>query len=140
VTVFPFAPRARERGLGPVMVAWQRQTGSVSDSWRNNPHTILQDQLSEIRQILMKRAQSQPNLRCPSEAEMLEELEFFEKDWRDAAETEDKLVYQQYTLQNVPTKPVVLGDAHHDIAGLRTVFRNAPQSLREVESTTGFQV
>ncbi len=140
VTVFPFAPRARERGLGPAMVAWQRQTGSVSDSWRNNPHTILQDQLSEIRQILMKRAQSQPNLRCPSEAEMLEELEFFEKDWRDAAETEDKLVYQQYTLQNVPTKPVVLGDAHHDIAGLRTVFRNSPQSLREVESTTGFQV
>jgi hypothetical protein len=140
VTVFPFAPRARERGLGPAMVAWQRQTGTVNNSWRNSPHVILQHKLSEIRQLLLKRSQSQPNLRCPSEEEMTEELQAFEKAWRDAAEAEENLVYQQYSMQNVPTRPVVLGDAHHELAGLTTVFRNAPQSLREVESTTGFQV
>ena len=36
---------------------------------------------------------------------------------------------------------VVLGDpAHESMGDLRTIFKNAPQSLREIEETTAFEV
>jgi hypothetical protein len=34
---------------------------------------------------------------------------------------------------------VVLGDAQHQHANLPVVYENAPQSLRDIEETTGFQ-
>jgi hypothetical protein len=38
-----------------------------------------------------------------------------------------------------PKYPVLLGDPQHEVNNIPVIFQNAPQSLREVESTTRFE-
>jgi len=59
--------------------------------------------------------------------------------WETAAKSQDSLIYYEPTMIRKPENPVVLGDPQHEASGLTTVFRNAPQSLREVESTATFE-
>lgn len=52
----------------------------------------------------------------------------------------ESLVYNEYTLYRPPEKNVILGDPAHEKVGLCVVYKNAPQSLREIEETTAFEV
>ena len=51
----------------------------------------------------------------------------------------DTFVYHESTSFKPPKRHVVLGDAQHRFRGYDEAYENAPQSLREVEETTGFK-
>ena len=147
VTVFPFAPRARERGLGPICVASLRQRPEVEECWRDRSlgarrmaAGLNQEELQAMLDLVLGRASGQPELRRPEQAQVEEELRAAFARWETLARQHSQLDYEEYSLAQAPARPVVLGDPQHLTAQLDVVFRNAPQSLREVEPTTGFRV
>lgn len=162
ITVHPFSPRARERAFGPITVAMLRNADrimgkTVSAEWpvedlyaksggivaksgsrrmnanRNSPEVLA------IVDVIEARSQNQPSgCKPPSNVcrdEVISELD----KWQLVAKSQPSLVYYEPTMIRNPQNPVVLGDAQHETGGLAVVFRNAPQSLREVESTTTFE-
>ena len=53
----------------------------------------------------------------------------------------DRLDFSEYQFKGKYEKDVVLGDPVHEAKKeLKTVYKNVPQSLREIEQTTGFWV
>ena len=147
VTVFPYAPRAREKALGPLCVALLRQLREVDVAWRDRCSGArlmsIAWQRPEVQTLISffeERAQSQPELRRPDFQSLSAEVEAAIANWRELADKESSLQFEEYSLQKTPEFPVVLGDPQHLTAKLATVFANAPQSLREVEPTTGFQI
>ena len=162
ITVHPFSPRARERALGPVAVALLRNAETifgekVSTEWvpedrynkirgrviQSGSRTITtrwkSPEVEEIFNAIEKRSQNQPfGCRPPPDISKKEIVSEFDK-WKATAKGNSSLIYYEPTLVRSPTNPVVLGDPQHYAAGLPIVFRNVPQSLREVESTTTFE-
>jgi hypothetical protein len=159
VTVNPFAPRARDRALGPVAVALLRQaadapapggTAAIHERWRVQQRSqggilCLAGDMANARRdpdvelvpaLFEARAQQQPGLRRPpagdvdlhagSELDLWQQL---------AARSGGTLVYHESTLINPPSRPVVLGDLAHEIARTGVAYEDAPNSLRDVEST-----
>lgn len=161
VTVAPFSPRARERGLGPLAVVLLRQAKEiggilVSDEWRvqqrlSGAYYSLADRMASHRNdpeveiipgLLEERANQQPVGRRPAAnataAEATSELDR----WASLARQHpgaNIFVYYEPALLKPPERHVVLGDAHHRFQKFDEVYENAPQSLREVEETTGFK-
>jgi hypothetical protein len=159
ITVNPFAPRARDRALGPVGVALLRQAADldglvgpvpVHERWRIQQRIqraihCLAHEMSRCRRdadveaiapMLERRAQAQPGLRRPpprdTEIHCSSELDV----WQQlAARTGGNLVYYESTLINPPSRPVVLGDLAHEVARTGVAYEDAPNSLRDVEST-----
>ncbi len=147
VTVYPFAPRARERALGPLCVALLRQLRGVDEGWRDRAvgarlmaQAWERPEVRALVRIFEARAQEQPDLRRPDLDALTEETQAALKSWKDWAEKESALLLEEYTMTKLPESPVVLGDHQHQIANLGVVFANAPQSLREIEPTTGFKI
>jgi len=160
VTVAPFSSRTRERTLGPVQVALLRQSTRVDgypvpDHWRieqrlnggrwfssagrmasERNHQIMQ----HISAVLERRAQSQPMARRPR-ANVVKLDAGSELDrWRSVAMSSsaaEPLVYAEPAALRPPRLSVVLGDPQHRQHLLPEAFPNSPQSLREVEATTG---
>lgn len=152
ITVAPFSPRARERALGPVMVALLRQAGQINGhavpgELRNDPERIeacwYQPAIQAVAGVLEARAQAQPASRRPSAGQTRREAAAALERWRLMARCystgQSRLLYSEPALVEAPSHPVVLGDPHHELAGLDCVYRNAPQSLREVEATIRFK-
>jgi hypothetical protein len=159
ITVNPFAPRARDRALGAVSVALLRQAADldglvgpvpVHERWRVQQRIqraihCLAHEMSRCRRdadveaiapMLERRAQAQPGLRRPpardTEVHASSELDV----WQQlAARTGGGLVYYEPTLINPPSRPVVLGDLAHEVARTGVAYKDAPNSLRDVEST-----
>jgi hypothetical protein len=148
VTVFPFAPRARERGMGPACVALLRQQLNANELWRDRSTGArrMQDSrheaaVEELVELFCQRSQDQPEVRRPDAEAVRSEARQALDRWQQLAERwPDQLDFEEYTLLKAASKPVVLGDPQHVASHLDVVFRNAPQSLREVEPTTGFKV
>jgi hypothetical protein len=164
VTVFPFSPRARDRALGPVMVALLRQANvlvsttaaPVAPSWRvqqrfqgagnwhcNASQMTANRNAAEVRQcvrILEARAQMQPAARRPEAGRTATEGDSEIDRWHAlAAAVGSNLLYYEPTMLNPPTREVVLGDLAHVAQQIRVAYENAPNSLREVEATTTFR-
>ncbi len=60
--------------------------------------------------------------------------------WQNVAQRRGaSLRYVEYAIATTPTQPVVLGDAQHVRFKLEVVYENAPQSLRDIEETLGFE-
>jgi hypothetical protein len=161
ITVSPFSPRARERGLGPLAVILLRQAATigskyVNDDWRvqqrlSGAYYSCADRMASHRydpevkvipQLMEERAGQQPEGRRPlpgvTQSETVSELDR----WHSLAKQNsgsDRFVYNEVTLLREPERHVVLGDAQHRFRGFTEAFENAPQSLREVEETTGFK-
>lgn len=161
VTVSPYSPRARERALGPLAVVllrqaymlngvpihndWriQQRTGSTFHSLANRMATARFDpDVMAIPGLFELRALSQPEGRRPitgiTQLEMASELDR----WRAlAAQYPDRnsFVYNEPAVLREPQRNVVLGDAQRHTR-FDEAFENAPQSLRDVEETTGFKV
>ncbi len=159
ITVNPYAPRARDRALGPVAVALLRQafdlegasgTAPVHGRWRVQQRikkdiyclahlmarTRTDPDVQAVPEIVEARAQGQPGLRRPpigdAETHAASELDC----WQQlAARTAGRLVYFESTLVNPPQRPVVLGDLAHEVARTGVAYEDAPNSLRDVEST-----
>lgn len=163
VTVSPFSPRARERGLGPLGVVllrhaieldrmavhqdWriqERLTGGLyySEARRMAAHRH-DPEVAAIPRILERRSQVQADgRRPPVDATRLEAISELDR-WAAVAaphNNPDRFVYYEYGFLRIPTREVVLGDSQHYSQGLNEVFRLAPQSLRDVEETTGFGI
>ena len=95
---------------------------------------------------MKQREASQPNTRkLPPEANINNRIETKTLSaldrWQAYARDNDNLIYNEYARDLEKMKPVVLGDDKHqaETAGVPVVFRNAPQSLRELESETMFE-
>lgn len=162
ITVHPFSPRARERALGPVAIALLRNADSIygtsvgaewvpedlyvksggivaksgsrtMKSHRSSPEVIAAVDAIELRSRRQPYGcRPQPNS-CRKEA--ASEMD----KWEATAKSENALIYYEPTMIREPKNPVVLGDPQHEAAGLSVVFKNAPQSLREVEPTATFE-
>lgn len=150
ITVTPFAARARERGMGPVAVALLRQAREiqgipVSYQWAakanaNYMQTVRHSasELKIINEVINKRSQIQVTTRRPPEDQVDREVRGGFDRWQTVAEQHDNLVYEEYAIEKDPALPVVLGDEQHQERNLTVVYRNSPQSLREVEGMTRF--
>ena len=98
-------------------------------------------EVRRILELLEARALRQPELRRPDATEIRKELEATLTRWKNLSEESGELLrFEEYTLNKLPEFPVVLGDPQHTINKLPAAFPNAPQSLREIEPTTGFQI
>jgi len=162
ITVSPFAPKARERCLGPLSVALLRQASTldghrVDQDWKVEQRLAGQQFHSEARRmeghrrdaevaalpvILERRAQSQPDDVRPPVGVTATEVEAELDRWQllaRRATTRNDLVYYEPAMTRVPTREVVLGDPQHTGADLPQAFENAPQSLRAIEETTTFR-
>ncbi|MFI6505164.1 DISARM system helicase DrmA [Nonomuraea typhae] len=163
VTVNPFAPRTRDRALGPVMVSILRQaallpgsTGPVpvSRHWRIQQRlkTDWHCQASEMSSarsapdvqllpdLLERRASTQPELRRPTSGETTDHAHAELDRWKDLADQVlGTLLFYEGSVTRVPSHPVVLGDLAHQVASTGEAYQNAPTSLREVEATTTVQ-
>lgn len=163
ITVSPFAPKARDRCLGPLSVALLRQGAAldgaaVHEDWRVEQRLAGQRYHSEAMRmaahrrdaevlalggIVERRSQTQPADIRPiaglTQVEMESELDRWQMLARRAA-TRDDLVYNESAMVRAPTREVVLGDPQHTGASLAQAFENAPQSLRAIEETTTFKI
>jgi hypothetical protein len=163
VTVNPFSPRARDRGLGPVAVALLRQARElplrgvgvvVSDRWRPQQRIsggwfCRADEMASHRSdpevnalpaIFEARAIAQPAGRAPAAGVTAQHAGSELDRWQQVAgQAGGPLLYSEATLAVQPTNAVVLGDLVHVVANLPVAFENAPNSLREVEATTTIQ-
>ncbi|MBI2570482.1 MAG: DUF1998 domain-containing protein [Candidatus Schekmanbacteria bacterium] len=159
ITVNPFAPRARDRALGPVAVALLRQApeiGSagtavpVDERWRVQQrlqrgfhcraHEMARGRrdvdVQAVPPAMEVRAQAQPGMRRPPAGDTQSHTAAELDCWQQlAARTGGQLVYYESTLVNPPRLPVVLGDLAHQVARTGVAYEDAPNSLRDVEST-----
>ncbi|MFT4053849.1 MAG: DISARM system helicase DrmA [Novosphingobium sp.] len=163
ITVSPFAPKARDRCLGPLAVALLRQAAvldgqAVHPDWRVEQRLSGQRYHSEalrmaqhrrdaevraIAGIVERRSQVQPGDVRPIAGVTTVETEAELDRWQmlaRRANTRDDLVYSESALVRTPVREVVLGDPQHAGAGLGEAFENAPQSLRAIEETTTFRI
>ena len=160
VTVAPFSPRARDRGLGPLAVILLRQAREINGhpvplDWRVQQRLsglyharayVMKDrrhapEVVAIPEIFEQRAQSQPEGRQPAPGLVRQETRSELDRWHNIAQKHpdtNEFVYYEYAMLQSPTRHVVLGDAQHRNR-LDQAFENAPNSLRDVEETTGFQ-
>jgi len=156
ITVAPFSPRARERALGPLSVILLRHGRNVAFNWRiqqrlmgayhARPYWMADHrrdrEVELIPDLLEARAATQPEGRRPPAGVTRQESSSELDRWAAAAREypdADKFVYHESSYAMPPSRHVILGDPQHRIQGLTEVYENAPQSLREVEETTGFR-
>lgn len=158
VTVAPFSPRARDRGLGPLAVVVLRNARDVRGtpvpvSWATEQRagggayvTAAFDmatrrhapEVAAIIKALETRAQRQPAGRLPASDVVANETSNELDKWQKIAQASsppDGLLYSESTYVKRASKNVVLGDAAHALQNFDCAFENAPNSLREVEKT-----
>ena len=150
ITVYPFAPGVLERALGPVAVYLLRNMRNVTLPWDRDlsaiemgNHRTTAREVLNIPSIFEARANNQPVYRrpLPSSTRRRQEINF--DIWQSFANRLSRLrrelQYVEYAISRPPSNAVVLGDSQHRFAGLDVIYNNVPQSLREIEETTGFQ-
>lgn len=147
ITVMPFAPGALDRACGPVgvFILRNRRTGAIR--WYQDATApfmaTARSRNAEVQAIpieMENRAQSQPSSRRPPVDDVRRTSAVELDQWQQvASRNPSALLYVEYAIVNPPSAPVVLGDPVHQHAGFETVYENAPQSLREIEETTGFE-
>lgn len=150
ITVTPFAARARERGMGPVAVALLRQAREIKGvpvppNWAAKTSAAYMQgvrssapELQMVNQVINGRSQIQLEIRRPPEDQVDREVRGGFDRWQMVTEQQNNLVYEEYAIDKDPTLPVVLGDEQHQERNFTVVYRNAPQSLRDVEGMTRF--
>lgn len=166
ITVTPFAPRARDRGFGPLAVILLRQARELAGNRLQQPWHIEQRinkayvsraylmamyrrnaEVQVLASIFEQRGAQQPIGRRPSRGTIANEVDAELDRWEAIAHDQiraggsqtDRIVYYESSMNKEPERAVVLGDAQHQLMQLPVAFENAPQSLRDVEVTTQFK-
>ena len=162
ITVAPFSPRARERSLGPLSVILLRHSPDLNNQqviqdWRIQQRLsgayyaearLMQanryaPEVTVIPELLEARANLQPDGRRPPNGVTATEAASELDRWRNVAAGQnsnaDRFVYYEPAMLRPPERHVVLGDAQHRSQNFQQVYENAPQSLRDIEETTGFK-
>ena len=142
VTVSPFSAGAITRGAGPVMLGILRNGPLPNPFIKQSSATAIRGQtgqsnITAVITTIASRSQACPPARRPDKSDVENFARSELERWDKLANAYlDSLEYVEYGATD---HPVVLGDLPHEHAGKTVVFRNSPQSLREVEETTGFQ-
>lgn len=149
VSVSPFSSGCLSRGLGPSMVSFLRNANNLMVNWQNDDgktpikNIKSEEDYNEVYNFIKLRLNSMENINDELIQIVLKNLKKCWKRWEFVAEAiEPKRVLRmnEYYLKK-PQQHVVLGDEGHKYnKNLRVVFKNAPQSLRDVEETIDFWV
>jgi len=141
-SVSPFSLGCLAKASGPVLVSFLRNLKNTSISWfkPDGGKGILNSNATEDIQKFK-------NLIKERNKEVIKHIDdvvkYFDSQvdrWENIARRiDDNLFFVEYPYRK-PEKNVVLGDALHEKSQLYLVYKNAPQSLREIEETTGFEV
>ena len=148
ISVSPFSEGCLNRGLGPSLVAFLRNVGTLECNLDEEPKNILSTGVDEFISFFKENTKKRLINMKFSEKEIcniFRKIDDGVKDWKELAEKEDKeniLVYHEpYSKYiKIPTKNVVLGDPAHDKFNRGVVYKNAPMSLRDIEDTLEFWV
>ncbi|GIV20581.1 MAG: helicase [Armatimonadota bacterium] len=147
ISVSPFAPGVVLRAAGPIAVAVLRNQRFTSVKWYREDDAM---EMSKERQskevqslpvLLERRARAQPPYRQPSEGYVENQAGALLDKWHQVARQQKiSLRYVEYAISSAPKHHVVLGDPQHQHhKDLQVVYENAPQSLRDIEETCGFE-
>lgn len=149
VSASPFSDGALSKGLGPALISYLRNMKDPHVKWwdDNYGNVVLAsdsepDIISAIK-IFVCRIKNFPDSVKQGKTEHDIEKNAIRKldKWKYVAGQRDvSLAFNEYIMYDDPKKDVVLGDPAHKHAEKKIVYCNAPQSLRDVEETTGFQV
>lgn len=147
VTVYPFAPGVIDRAGGPVVVSILRNMRGSSIPWQDETTALSMagamstaNEVKNLPKVLEDRSLGQPNGRKPTPGETESSIVRKIEAWHSVAANSRNLEYVEYAMSNVASKDVVLGDdQHQQNPNLQVVYKNAPQSLRDIEEATGFQ-
>jgi len=149
VSVSPFSGGALRRAAGPAAVAFLRNMRDAHVRWWDDAGDVVNDVDSEsdiqrIVDLFENRFSKLPESvvkQGKTSQEIREDIKSQIEWWKTIAEQSGtSLMFNEYTPYRHPEKDVVLGDPVHKHAGKKFVYENAPQSLRDVEETTGFEV
>jgi len=144
-SVLPFADGVLIRALGPAMVSFLRNLSGAHASWYKNEGGLEiiknggMEDIEKFKNMIVTRCRSITGM------DITESIKQVIDDWSDDArriQDNGKLYFVEYRWKyGKPVKNVVLGDPAHEYNNeLIKVYRNAPQSLREVEETISFEV
>lgn len=144
VTVSPFSSGALNRAGGAVAASILRNLYLPDSTWHRNDSAKEMASKRDSAEvgilpvIMEERAQGQPEDRRPNPGYCKTFIASELDRWQIIAESEkEHLEYVEYFKAE---KPVVFGDPAHEYAGLRVVFRNVSQSMRDVEETITFKI
>jgi hypothetical protein len=145
-TVYPFSPGTLNRALGPVIVFILRNMRHTTISWNQYDSAMqMATQMTKAPEVLRlpsvfeNRSQAQPLIRRPGLGRTTKKVKSELATWQSVAMLNPTLKYVEYAINKPPECSVVLGDYQHLHARKEVVYENAPQSLRDIEETTGFQ-
>ncbi len=142
VTVAPFSSGALARCAGPTIVGILRNMKNSTNPWHENESAISMKtqrwctEVSALPQLFESKARFQPPLRQPEPGLIEQFINSELEKWHQCASRQTTMKYSEY---HYALSPVVLGDSLHTHKDIPIIFPNAPQSLRDVEETTGFQ-
>lgn len=142
-SVSPFSDGCMAKAAGPAIVSFLRNMPESFVEWVAESGDHIQNPMARndfevfIKDCLINRAED--------EAHVLNYFNSQFENWLNVSQglfREGKtLAYNEYGQYKRAEKNVVLGDpAHERSTELKTVYKNAPQSLREIEETTAFEV
>jgi len=147
VSVSPFSVGSLSRALGPVMVSFLRNLWKPTVEWFKDDGKIIQENNADydlkVFKDIYKRRIKNKNINVQNKLNFLDSI--IDK-WRNIIQlinNNEFIKFVEYAIYSDPKFHVVLGDPIHEIYknnGIKVVFKNAPQSLREIEETTGFEV
>lgn len=137
-TSYPFASKMLYNVFGPVSLGMLRNMRTRSGRWGQKNADAIKDnrkayEFGLIQKQLLNRALMQPKEKRPSREQVLDSLDSGWDKWLYEAENDDNILFVDYRYRD---STVVL-EVHHN---QNSVFSNVPQSLRELEDETGFQV
>lgn len=144
-SVSPFSDGALVRGSGPATVSFMRNMANPLARWYGTDGKVVLEQeagrdLDCFLHLLSKRIA----LTDVNADKMISYFKSQIERWMNIARIVGKsdLDFSEYNPFRDPTKSVVLGDPLHQYkdSKLKVVFKNAPQSLREIEETIGLAI
>ncbi len=144
-SVSPFSKGCLSRASGPVLVSFLRNLPDPKVNWFGEDGKVIlkaetEDDIAKFIDYVFSRVRRI----VPGNHIVNGVVTYFRSQvdrWKYvAAKIRGELKFVEYPYQ-MPQVSVVLGDPlHENSPSVEVVYRNAPQSLREVEETTGFEV
>lgn len=150
VSVSPFSFGSLDKALGSSLVSFLRNSLGTEVNWTEKEDGIninLKNAENDINKFIMhfrERLESIYGEDTETIERIINQLKNKIYLWMTASKNLDELSFQEYSFKMFGknlSKNVVLGDpAHEHNDELKVIFKNSPQSLREIEETTGFWV
>lgn len=141
-SVAPISDGCLDHASGPAMIAFFRNMRNPKNNWaQNNGHSVRDPGARiDLEEFLKVCFGWQTGLSSDLTEYLKSQFEMWERTSQKIG-LNTPLRFYEYTLYQKAKHHVVLGDPAHELKpGIITVFKNAPQSLRDIEETSGFEV